>query len=130
MHENDESCTFETVKEKISDELRDLFRYPTSGIQNAFESIFGLLKDQEERYKADHDRLREENKMLIENMKSLQESNLSMLEAFKRKEVSSSKLEEVVVEINQLVSGTEKMKMDQMESKELLKQLSENVKVR
>jgi aspartate-semialdehyde dehydrogenase len=129
MHENEETCTLEKVREAISDELSDLFHKSNSGIQNAFELIFGVLKEQEEKYKADHERLREENKTLIENMKIMQESNLSILEALNRKEVSSSKLEDVVVEMNQLVSREKEMEEDQIKSKELLKHVSEKVKV-
>jgi SMC interacting uncharacterized protein involved in chromosome segregation len=130
MHEHETSCrTLEKVRDAISDELNDLFRKPNSGIQNSFELMFGIIKEQEERYKADHERLREENKMLIENMKCLQESNLSILEALNKKEVSLSKLEDVMVEIKKLHSGVQELEKDQIQSKELLKQLSNNMKV-
>lgn len=130
MHEHETSCrTLEKVRDAISDELNDLFRKPNSGIQNAFDLMFGIMKEQEERYKADHERLREENKILIENMKCLQESNLSILEALNKKEDSSSKLEDITVEINQLISGVQVLEKDQSQSKELLKQLSDNMKV-
>jgi hypothetical protein len=128
-----DASTNTTLQNDIELCLEDLFLGPSQGIQKAFNLVLGTMKSQQSKFDTlaeEHEKLREENALLLENMKDLQGSCNGILEYSKQHKTMFDTLEKMKFDSNNLVESVETIKTAQNATEVDLNGLKEEVKVR
>jgi len=112
--------------------LGNLFFGPSQGIEQAFKLVLGLIQQQDEKYKSlagEHEEVRQQNSLLLENMKGLQESSFVCLEKLKQSEEIVNAHQGVALEVKELQEHSKQIKEVQSQAGKDLDELKEEVKV-
>ena len=110
--------------------LGNLFLGPNQGIEQAFKLVLGLIQQQDEKYETlagEHEEVRQQNSLLLENMKGLQEFSFVCLEKMKQSEEIVNP-QGVALEVKQLKEVSKEIKEVQSHTLKDLDELKEEVK--
>eukprot|EP00979_Chaetoceros_neogracilis_P001163 scaffold202_cov213-Chaetoceros_neogracile.AAC.7 len=118
--------------EELNACLGNLFLGPSQGIEQAFKLVLALLQQQDDKGKMfakEHEQIKKQNQLLLENMKNLQDSNFVCSEKLKECEKMAILHEEVALEMKQLHKSFEEIKDVQSQSANDLDEIKEEMKV-
>jgi len=119
--------------EQMNSCLTDLFLGPSQGIEKAFRLVLDMINSQQEKYNElvlEHEALRQQNGLLLENMKEIQDSSLGMLDKLKENEILVKTVENVKLETRELVTSVREIEATQNEAGKDLSDLRKEIKVR
>ena len=118
--------------EELNACLGNLFLGPSQGIEQAFKLVLALLQQQEDKGKTfakEHEQIKKQNQLLLENMKNLKDSNFVGSEKSKECEKMAVLHEEVALEMKELHKSFEEIKDVQSQSANDLDEIKEEMKV-
>jgi hypothetical protein len=126
------SSSTESPMEELNACLGNLFLGPSQGIEQAFKLVLALLQQQDDKGKTfakEHEQIKKQNQLLLENMKNLKDSNFVGSEKSKECEKMAVLHEEVALEMKELHKSFEEIKDVQSQSANDLDEIKEEMKV-